>query len=112
MNTLLVFAAGVLLRLIVPLTVTALIVYILHKLDARWQAEAENEHAALVKDEMPCWKEQGLSMNEINLRSAINNQPCWQAHRLANGYLREQCLDCEAFLSAPLPAPKHSHIHL
>jgi len=100
-----------LLRLVVPLAVTALIVYILHRLDMRWQAEAENEHAALFKDETPCWKEQGLSINEIKMRAAINNQPCWQTHRLSNGYLREGCLDCEAFLSAPLPTPKHSHIH-
>lgn len=112
MNTFLVFVTGVLLRLVVPLVITALVVYILHRLDVRWQAEAEDEHAALVKDEEPCWKEQGLSMNEIKLRAAMNKQPCWQTHRLANGYLREGCLDCEAFLSAPLPTPKHSHIHL
>lgn len=112
MNTFLVFVTGVLIRLVVPLTVTALVVYTLHRLDVRWQAEAESQRAMLVKDDLPCWKEQGLSISEINLRAAISNQPCWQTHRLANGYLREGCLDCEAFLSAPLPTPKHSHIHL
>ena len=111
MNTLLVFVTGVLLRLIVPLAVTALVVYFLHRLDVRWQVEAENERAMLVKDDKPCWKEQGLSMDEIKLCAAKNEQPCWQTHRLSNGYLREACLDCEVFLSAPIPTPKHSHAH-
>jgi hypothetical protein len=112
MNTILVFVTGVFLRLIVPLAVTALIVYMLHRLDVRWQVEAENERARLVKDDMPCWKEQGLSMDEIKLRAEKNDQPCWQTYRLSNGYLREDCLDCEVFLSAPIPTPKHSPAHL
>ena len=86
--------------------------FVLRRLDARWQAEAEKERGLLIKDEMPCWKEQGLSMDEIKLRAEKSNQPCWQTHRLSNGYLREACLDCEVFLSAPIPAPKHSHAHL
>ncbi len=111
MNTLLVLFTGVFFRLIIPLAITALIVYGLHKLDARWQADAENERMGLVKDETPCWKEQGLSMDEIKLRAEKDNQPCWQTHRLSNGYLREACLDCEVFLNAPIPAPQHSQAH-
>ena len=112
MNTLLVLFTGVFLRLIVPLLVTALIVYLLRKLDTRWQAEAEKEHQALVKDEMPCWKEQGLPMDEIKVRAEKSDQPCWQTHRLSNGYLREACLDCEVFLDAPIPTSKHSPAHI
>ena len=111
MNTIFAFALGIFLRLIVPLAVTALIVYLLHKLDVRWQIEAEKERALLVKDDKPCWKEQGLSMDEIKLRAAKSNQPCWQTHRMSNGYLREACLDCEVFLSAPAPVVKHSNAH-
>ena len=111
MNTIFAFAVGIFLRLIVPLAVTALIVYLLHKLDVRWQIEAEKERALLVKDDKPCWKEQGLSMDEIKLRAAKSNQPCWQTHRMSNGYLREACLDCEVFLSAPAPVVKHSNAH-
>lgn len=112
MTTLQVLVTGVLLRLIVPLVITILVVIVLRKLDARWQAEAENERATLVKDKRPCWKEQGFSMDEIRLRAEKDNQPCWQTHRLSSGYLREACLDCEVFLSAPVPAPRHSHAHL
>ena len=112
MNTILVLVTGIFLRLIVPLAVTALIVYLLHRLDVRWQIEAENERAMLVKDVLPCWMEQGLSLDEIRLLDSKNTQPCWQTHRLSNGYLREACLDCEVFISAPIPMPKHSHIHL
>jgi len=112
MNTLLVLITGILLRLIVPLVITVLIVFVLGRLDARWQAEAEKEHQILVKDEMPCWREQGLSMDEIKLRAEKDNQPCWQTHRLSNGYLREACLDCEVFLTAPIPAPQHAPVHL
>ena len=112
MNTLLILVTGVFLRLIVPLVVTALMVYALHRLDMRWQAEAENERVMLVRDDKPCWKEQGLSTDEILKRAAKNNQYCWQTHRLSNGYLRAACLDCEVFLSAPVPTSKYSHMHL
>jgi hypothetical protein len=114
MNTLtsmLVVVTGIALRLIVPIALTALVVYFLRKLDARWQAEAEFEKKMLIKDEAPCWKEQGLSTDEIKLKAVASGQPCWQIHRLSNGYLREECLDCEVFLSAPIPNPKHTEAH-
>ena len=110
-NSILVVLTGLLIRLVVPLVVTALIVYLLHRLGVRWQAEAEKERKFLVKDEMPCWKEQGLSMDEIKFRAEKSDQPCWQTHRLSNGYLREACLDCEVFLDAPIPTSKHSPAH-
>ncbi len=112
MNTISILAVltGLFVRLMVPLAITMLVVYFLHRLDVRWQTEAENERAMLVKDEGPCWKEQGLSMDEIKMRAAKNTPSCWQTHRLSNGYLREDCLDCEVFISAPIPAPSHSHI--
>jgi hypothetical protein len=114
MNTasIMVMLTGLFVRLVVPLAITALIVFVLHKLDVRWQAEAEKEHRNLVSDETPCWKEQGLSTDEIKFRADEDNQPCWQTHRLSNGYLREACLDCDVFLSAPIPAAQHAQVHL
>jgi hypothetical protein len=104
--------AGILVRLIVPLIVTGFVVYLLRKLDARWQLEAEEERDMLVKNELPCWIEQGLSIEESKQRATLSDQPCWQVHRSSNGYLREDCLDCEVFLDAPIRNPKHSHAHI
>lgn len=112
MNTTLVMLTGIFLRLIVPMAITALFVFALARLDARWQADAEKERQVLVNDQIPCWKEQGLLMAEIKLRVEKDNQPCWQTHRLSNGYLREACLDCEVFLDAPIPTRIHSKVHV
>lgn len=110
MDTPTIFALilGVFLRLVLPLLLTALIVYGLRALDIRWQREAETERSLLIRDEEPCWRERGLSLDEIKARAAAGGKPCWQVHRLSNGYLREACLDCEVFLEAPAPALEHS----
>ena len=97
---------GLVLRVALPIALTILAVSYLHKLDARWQAEAELIQGTQVKDEMPCWKDMGLPMEQIKLRANVNDQPCWQTHRITNGRLRESCLSCEVFLDAPVPASK------
>lgn len=114
MNTtsILVLLTGLFVRLALPFLVTALVVLALRKLDARWQEEAEKERRILVKNDLPCWKEQGLAIDEIKLRASKSEQPCWQTHRLSNGYLREGCLDCEVFISAPVPSSKQSTAHI
>jgi predicted nucleic acid-binding protein len=110
-NSILALMLGLVVRLGLPLLVTVLIVYGLRRLDIRWQKEAEIERNLLVRDEEPCWKEQGLSMEEIKSRAAESGKPCWQIHRLSNGYLREACLDCEVFIHAPAPVLKQSKAH-
>jgi predicted nucleic acid-binding protein len=102
---------GLFLRLGLPLLATALLVYGLRKLDMRWQKEAEEERSLLIREEEPCWMEQGLPIEEIKARAAASGKPCWQIHRLSNGYLREACLGCEVFLDAPAPALEHSNAH-
>ena len=111
-NEILAILLGLFVRLILPLLVTILIVLALRSLDARWQHEAELERNLLIRDEEPCWKEQGLSMEEIKARAAESGKPCWQIHRLSNGYLREACLDCEVFINAPAPTLKPSKAHI
>lgn len=111
-NAILALILGLTIRLGLPLLLTLLVVIGLRQLDARWQKEAELERGLLVRDEEPCWKEQGLSMEEIKARAAANGKPCWQIHRLSNGYLREACLDCEVFIHAPAPALKPSKVHI
>jgi predicted nucleic acid-binding protein len=110
-NAILALIFGLTVRLGLPLLVTLLVVIGLRRLDGRWQKEAEIERSLFVRDEEPCWKEQGLSMEEIKLRAAESGKPCWQIHRLSNGYLREACLDCEVFINAPTPALKPSKVH-
>jgi len=112
MNTtsILVILTGLFLRIVLPLAVTALIAYALHQLDARWQRQAKLENEQLLKHEIPCWKEQGISAEQMKMRAAMGEIPCWQTHRAHNGYLRDDCLDCEVFHSAPMQ-PLHSHVH-
>jgi hypothetical protein len=102
---------GVVLRVALPIALTILAASLLHKLDARWQAEAELELETQAKDEMPCWKDLGLPIEQIKLRTTVTDQPCWQTHRTANGRLRETCLSCEVFFDAPVPAST-SHVHI
>jgi hypothetical protein len=111
MNTILVFVTGILIRLIVPLVLTGLIIYILHRVDAGWQAQAEKELAMMDEADQPCWREQGFSAEEIKLQAEKESQPCWQAHRLSSGYLRDACLDCDVFLSAPSTVIQHASAH-
>jgi hypothetical protein len=108
LNTILVVLTGTVLRLAVPLVLTLLVVLVLRRLDARWQAEAEQERHLLVKEEMPCWKDAGISMDEIKARLAVGEEcPCWQSRRLSNGHLRERCLSCEVFRETPAPVAHH-----
>jgi hypothetical protein len=110
-SSILAVLLGVVLRLLVPITITALIVYGLRKLDARWQEEAKQELKTLVVDEMPCLKLQGISVEQMKLRASLSAQPCWQVQRSHNGHLSEACLNCEVFLDAPVPAPvTHAHV--
>ncbi len=97
--------AGFLLRLAIPLALTALLIFFLRKLDARWQREADLPPLAAQK--VDCWKIKGCPEDQIeNCVGATSPLPCWQAKRLPNGYLREECLTCEIFAKAPIPMLK------
>ena len=109
-DLILVLLTGLFIRLAVPFTVTVLVVLMLRRMDARWQAEAERDRILLEEGDVPCWKEQGLSADEVKLKAAKGEKPCWQMYRLTNGNLREACLDCDVFLSAPAPSHITSHL--
>ena len=104
-TSLLAILAGLLIRLAIPIAGTILLIYVLRKLDAHWQAEAEllPVHAEKVE----CWKIKGCSEEaQKNCTGAVSPLPCWQVHRESNGYLQEKCISCEVFVNAPLPALK------
>ena len=101
-SSLLFLLAGLLVRLAIPIAVTAVLIYGLRKLDTRWQSEAQRP----VPVEKPeCWKVKGCTPEEIkNCIAGQSPLPCWQVYRLPNGYLRDECISCEVFRQAPIPA--------
>jgi hypothetical protein len=105
LTPLLTLITGLFLRLSIPLLGTVILVYLLRKLDAHWQAEAERNPVAIEKVE--CWKHKGCSEEQRkNCVAATALLPCWQVHRQSNGYLQEKCISCEVFINAPAPALK------
>ena len=104
-TSILAVAAGLLFRLAIPIAVTALLIFLLRILDARWQADAQRVLPTLQKPE--CWKIKGCAPEQMARCAGANSPlPCWQAFRLPNGYLREECLTCEVFIKAPMPTLK------
>jgi hypothetical protein len=96
---------GLLLRLMIPIVGTVILIYLLRKLDAHWQAEAELTPVNVEKVE--CWKIKGCSEEQReNCAGATASLPCWQVHRQPNGYLQEACISCQVFVNAPVPALK------
>lgn len=91
------------MRLAVPVLVTALAVFALRKLDARWQTDAQK--VPLKADKPQCWKTKACTSAQRKSCPAVKSPlPCWQVFRLPNGYLREECLACTVFVQAPTPA--------
>ncbi|HEX6268960.1 MAG TPA: hypothetical protein VFZ43_01880 [Anaerolineales bacterium] len=95
--------AGVFLRLAIPIAGTAVLIYLLRKLDASWRAEGGLQPVPVQKPE--CWKIRGCSTKQQkNCMARTSPSPCWQVYRLPNGYLREECISCKVFIDAPIPA--------
>jgi hypothetical protein len=97
---------GLLIRLAVPIIITAVAVTILRAEDKRWEAEAKQIPLPVLKADKPyCWVINNCppeKMKECKLLYA--NEPCWQANRQANGYMNEACLTCKVFRQASAPA--------
>jgi hypothetical protein len=105
LTSLLAILTGLLLRLALPIAGTILLVYLLRKLDAHWQAEAERVPTSPEKVE--CWKIKGCSEEQCSsCIGATSALPCWQVYRRPNGYLQEKCISCEVFVNASIPALK------
>lgn len=97
---------GILLRLGVPILVTVIIVYLLRRMDARWQEEARQEMMTVRANssQTPCWEVKGCSPEKrLNCGGFTNvDIPCWQQFS-SNGLMREDCLDCSVFRNSPVP---------
>ena len=101
---LLAVITGFALRLAIPIAVTAIAIYLLRRLDIRWQAEAEEQLLLPAVEKIECWKINGCTPEERKTCAGYQSeQPCWQAFRQENGYLQERCLGCDVFQQAPIP---------
>ncbi len=99
-----VVLAGIAARIAIPILITALAVYFLRKLDARWQREGAKMPTKMEKP--ACWEIMGCSPAlRKDCPGYLSALPCWQARRSSNGYLREECLACKVFLKAPAASP-------
>jgi hypothetical protein len=78
------------------------LVFLLRKVDAEWQTEAERQPLSTNKPE--CWKIKGCDPEKMeNFAAVPSHLPCWQAYRLPNGTLHEECIQCKVFIEAPVP---------
>jgi hypothetical protein len=103
-SSLLAVLVGFALRLGIPVLITLLVIYLLRRLDAHWQAEVEQEKRSPAITKVECWKTKGCTPEQRRNCAALSSPlPCWQVSRLKDGRLKEECLGCEIFLKAPLP---------
>lgn len=108
-NSIFAIVSGLLVRLAIPLFITALVITILRIVDKRWQEDAQQLPAAVNVDKPQCWDVNHCAPEQRrDCPSPRSSEPCWQVHRQANGYLREDCLTCVVFRQAPIPTPVHS----
>ena len=105
--SLLAVITGFVLRFGIPIAITVVAIYILRRLDARWQAEAETEVSLPVVEKPQCWKTMNCTPEmRASCPGYLSEAPCWQARRKENGYLQDKCLECDIFLKAPIPVQK------
>jgi len=102
---------GFIVRLAVPVSATAIGVWLLRRLDAQWQTETLQQAANVGGFTIPlqnlnCWDVHNCSPErKATCPAYLNpNIPCWEAHRV-NGQLQEACQHC-AFHRMKLTALK------
>ncbi len=108
LNALLAVALGLVLRIGIPMAVTAGVVYLLRCLDQRWQREAAFM-TTVAPTGKPCWEVKGCAEEKRKKcpAAAQPEVPCWQVFRSRDGRLRESCLGCDMFRQAPMPSSRN-----
>ena len=100
---------GVLVRFGLPILLTALVIVGLRRLDNVWQSSAGEPSLAIARiivENSGCWLTKNCSQ-ELRARCAAyqhRDKPCWMVMRDDHGQMKETCLGCEVFKSAPVPA--------
>jgi hypothetical protein len=108
LNVIITVIVGLLVRFGIPIALTVILVYLLRRLDERWQAEAKRELLALpLARNIGCWDVKNCSPEQRQKCSAYSHpdSPCWQHFRDQQGALQERCLGCDVFRQAPVPLP-------
>ena len=111
-------ALGLTLRLGVPLLALVVMVWLVRRLDARWQAEAKQPPLTSVAPDTHCWELHDCPPDRraACLVTQHPDTPCWQQHRDSAGNLSESCLACELFAAVPAtqtaPQPAHEEHHV
>jgi membrane-associated phospholipid phosphatase len=103
---------GLLLRFGLPILVTVFFVWLLRRLDQRWQREGAQAEV-VIPDEirlfstLRCWILNDCTPEQRENCPAFVEalRPCWQVHRNGNGSMKEECLACQVFKTAPIPVP-------
>lgn len=99
--------SGILARLGIPLALTAIAVFLLKRLDLRWQDDADRQWvtSSAQVPQVRCWEKKGCSEERRAQCKAFKNKdiPCWQHFRADRGELKQDCLDCLVFHQAPIP---------
>ena len=104
LSAILAVITGIAIRLAIPIVLTAIAIYFLKRLDTRWQAEAKEQLLLPTVEKAKCWEINKCTAEMRATCSGYQSElPCWQARRLDNGYLQEQCLGCDVFKKAPIP---------
>ena len=108
LNALLTVIIGLLIRFGLPIILTVILVYLLKRLDERWQAEARREllEVPMVRN-TGCWDVKNCTPEQRKSCSAYSHPetPCWQHFRDKQGALQDRCLGCDVFRQAPIPVP-------
>ena len=105
LETLGILALGVFVRFVIPIGVTALLVWFFRNLDHHWQEEAEQASVPVMPKNPGCWKIHKCSAEDrAKCRAYANpDKPCWHVFRDSDGLLQEKCLGCDVFKKAPVP---------
>jgi hypothetical protein len=104
MNNFLSILIGLSVRIVLPIGLTLLVIYLLRRLDQRWQKESLRL-PVVPSGQKPCWEIKGCTAESRSECPAAAHPdiPCWQVFRKKNGMLKEDCLGCDVFRQAPVP---------
>ena len=101
-----------LLRLGIPIIITLAVGYLLRRLDAKWEAEAQENSQSSTTPQMastrkPCWEEKGCTEQQMAQCPACkwHDLPCWMARLRVENKLPTACIDCPRFTSKRTPHP-------